>query len=301
MTHHACAAAPSHEDGQKRALVLGGDGGLLGQALVRVLEQAGYTVRTTGRNDFGPCDTEAMTELLDAAQPHLLFNTVAYTQVDQAEDDEDKAFEVNRFLPAALGRLVAPRPLHFTHFSTDFVFDGKKETPYSEEDEPAPLSVYGKSKLAGEQALLQLELPNCCIVRSAWLFGPGKKNFVKTILDLCSERQSVNVVYDQTGSPTYTMDLAAASLKLAEAGAAGVFHVVNSGSANWCEFAAEAVRLAQLECGVNPIPSSEYPQKAKRPAYTVLDTAKLTRVTGITPRPWPKALADYVFSEFADD
>lgn len=300
MTHEPCAA-PSNDEGQKRALVLGGDGGLLGQALVRVLAQAGYDVHTTGRSAFGPCDTEAMTELLDTIRPDLLFNTVAYTQVDKAEEDEDKAFEVNRFLPAALGRLVASRPLHFTHFSTDFVFDGKKDTPYTEEDAPAPINVYGKSKLAGEQALLQLELPNCCIVRSAWLFGPGKKNFVKTILDLCSERQSINVVYDQTGSPTYTIDLAAAALKLAETGAQGVYHVVNSGSANWCEFAAEAVRLAQLECGVNPIPSSEYPQQAKRPAYTVLDTSKLTQTTGITPRPWPKALADYVFSEFADE
>ena len=299
----APAASPADigadmDAGKGSALVLGGDGGLLGQALTAALRRAGYTVRATGRGDFGPSDTEALEELLDAVKPKLLFNTVAYTQVDKAEDEEEKAYELNRFLPAMLGRLAAGRPLHFTHFSTDFVFDGRKETPYATDDPVAPLSVYGKSKLAGEQALLQLGLPNCAIVRTAWLFGPGKKNFISTILGLCEERQSINVVFDQTGSPTYTVDLAAHALSLAEAGGSGVFHIVNSGSANWCEFAAEAVHLTQRECAVTPIPSAEYPQKAKRPAYTVLDTSRFTALTGITPRPWPQALADYIYTSF---
>jgi dTDP-4-dehydrorhamnose reductase len=184
------------------------------------------------------------------------------------------------------------------HYSTDFVFSGKKKTPYTIEDPPDPVNVYGKTKLAGEEALLSLGLERLLIIRTAWLFGPGKKNFVQTILERCQGAQAIGVVHDQVGSPTYTPDLARYSLKLVEAEGKGLYHVVNAGEANWCELASEAARLAQKECAINGIPSAVYPQKAVRPAYSVLDTTKFEQTTGITPRPWPQALQEYIFRAY---
>lgn len=294
-----------------RALVLGGTTGLLGQALVQALKGAGYWVESTSRSDIDPTNSEALASLVDRTSPDVIFNTLAYTQVDLAEDEPEQAMRVNRVLPCVLGRIVRDRPVYLVHFSTDFVFDGRKGAPYTPDDKPVPLSEYGRSKLAGEQALLGLALPNACIIRTAWLFGPGKKNFVRRIIELCKEKtcpeavhnldphkNCLNVVHDQIGSPTYTPDLAAYTLKLVEKRPAGIFHIANSGKASWCELASEAVRLAQLECIVCPIPAKDYPCKACRPTYSVLDTSRFTELTGIVPRSWPKALADYIYKEF---
>ena len=286
-------------EGQQRVLILGGKDGLLGQALAEACSNTGYEIHTTGRGDIDFSGSQDISNLLERIRPCLLFNAVAYTQVDQAEDDQEAAYDLNRFMPAMLGRVIKERPeCLLVHYSTDFVFDGRKREPYTVEDAPAPLSVYGKSKLAGEQALLQLGLENLCIIRTAWLFGPRKKNFVRTILGLCETRNSINVVDDQFGSPTYVPDLAANSLKLVHSGGRGIFHITNSGRASWAELASEAIRLTQRECVVHPVPTREYPTKAVRPAYSVLDLSRFTECTGITPRPWPQALADYIFSEF---
>ncbi len=285
----------------QKAVVLGGVTGLVGQALTEALQASGWMVRALSRSDVdfrAPDASDTLRGLLDAIEPALVFNTVAYTQVDAAEDDPEAATLLNRTLPALLGRLVKARGCGLVHFSTDFVFNGKKQQPYTKEYPTDPLCVYGKTKLAGEEALLSLDLPNGLIIRTAWLFGPGRKNFVSTILQRCQEKKGINVVHDQIGSPTYTADLAQYTLKLVEAGASGLFHVVNSGQASWCELASEAVQLAQAQCVVTPIPSSAYPQKATRPAYSVLDCGDLTRMTGISPRPWPQALREYIFKEF---
>ena len=284
-----------------KALVLGGKTGLLGQALVETLNAAGWKVEATCRHDidyFRKDSADALERLVDNFEPDCIFNAVGYTQVDKAEEDEDAALVLNRTVPAMLGRIVKPRPIHLVHYSTDFVFNGKKTSPYEPEDPTDPISVYGSSKLAGEEALLNLDLPNFSIIRTAWIFGPGRKNFVSTMLMLCAMEKPISVVDDQIGSPTYTLDLAKYSLKLVEAEGRGVFHIVNSGQASWCELATEAVRIAQGECRITSIPSSEYPQKAKRPAMSVLDTSSFTSVTGIVPRPWPQALRDYIYREF---
>jgi dTDP-4-dehydrorhamnose reductase len=172
---------------------------------------------------------------------------------------------VNEALPALLGRLVLERPCKLVHFSTDFVFDGKKDSPYLPDDPTGPASVYGETKLAGERALLSLNLPNLLIVRTAWLFGPGKKNFVRTILDLAAQRSELKVVHDQVGSPTYTCDLAAWAVALAAKDAAGIFHVVNAGQASWAELAAEAIRLGRpaLPGGAHPL--GRIPAKGQAP------------------------------------
>ena len=278
-------------------LILGGTTGLLGQAIAHEAAGRGYAVVASSRDDFDTNDSEALAAYIGKIKPDLICNTIAYTQVDKAEEDEKNALLLNRVFPRFLARIVKAHPhIYLMHFSTDFVFNGRKTKPYTTMDEPDPQSVYGKSKLAGEQAILEQNLEKFAIIRTAWLFGPGKKNFVQTILGLSTCRPNINVVFDQIGSPTYTPDLAAYSLDVYEAKGQGLFHIVNSGIASWCDLAAEVVRLSQLECTVNPIPSSEYPQKALRPAYSVLETSRLTEVTGVSPRPWPTALADYIYT-----
>ena len=280
-----------------KIMILGGATGLLGQALVQTATSNGHPVIASAKNDFDPMNTESIASYIDRHAPNIICNTIAYTQVDKAEDEAEKALSLNRIFPRILGRIVKERPsIYLLHCSTDFVFNGRKREPYIETDPTAPLGVYGSSKLEGEKALLELQLEKLCIVRTAWLFGPGKKNFVSTILEKCAEGKSLTVVHDQIGSPTYTMDLAAHCLQLLNADARGIFHVANSGQASWCELASEATRLALLECPITPIQSSDYPMKAARPPYSVLDCSKFTELTGVTPRPWPQALVDYIFA-----
>lgn len=283
---------------------------MLGMALVRVLEEAGIAVQATGRPGTGCVlssdSTDIVHELCDMlqeAEADVVFNTWAYTQVDDAQDHPEAAHFVNATLAALPGEAIGrqKKQPHLVHYSTDFVFDCAAGRPCTEQDRPAPASVYGTSKLAGEELLLkQLSdkgLHSLQIIRTAWLFGPGKKNFVRTMLDLCTRQKELRVVDDQTGSPTYTPDLAAYSLALVRHGSSGVFHIVNSGSATWCELAREAVAQTAASCIVRGIASHEYPQKAKRPAFSVLDTTKFTTATGITPRHWTEAVCDYVHTQ----
>lgn len=297
--HQPCPAVSSADDASAKpvALVLGGNG-LLGQALMRQLAKCGWEAHSLTRKD---CDLLAPTEIvprMGAIAPDVIFNTVAWTQVDLAEDSPQAALSVNRGLPALLGGFVKGKTTHLVHFSTDFVFNGRKDSPYTEEDRTDPGSVYGSSKLAGEQVLLEMGLANCCIIRTAWLFGPGRRNFISAILEQARIKESLQVVHDQIGSPTYTPDLACASVQLAARRASGLFHVVNGGQASWCELAAEAVRQATLSCTVRAITSNDWPQKAKRPAYSVLSTDKYAALTGAPLRPWPQALREYVYTEF---
>lgn len=147
-------------------------------------------------------------------------------------------------------------------------------------------------------------MPNCCVVRTAWLFGPGRRNFVSVMLDMARDedtKRTITVVHDQVGSPTYTVDLAAMSLALAVKRASGIVHAVNTGQASWCELASEAVGLVKPDARIQPISSGQWPQKARRPSYSVLSTARLTELTGMVPRPWPQALRDYVFGMYASE
>ena len=286
------------------ALVLGGGTGMLGQALVNAALSRGWNVRTLGRENGPVTDPAFLEDALGRMNPDYIFNGIAYTAVDLAESEKEKDCALNRTFPSLLGGMTRGSSAHLIHLSTDFVFNGKKRTPYTEEDSPDPLNVYGASKLAGEQALAALDLPNCCVIRTAWLFGPGRRNFVSVMLDLASRedtRNSITVVHDQVGSPTYTVDLADMSLELATRRASGILHAVNAGQASWCELAAEAIELINPDVRIQPIPSEQWPQKAKRPSYSVLSTSRLTELTGITPRPWPQALRDYVFGIYADE
>lgn len=285
------------------ALVLGGQTGLLGQALCPALEANGFSVHTLGRNDGNIFDPAFLEKQIKNLVPDVVFNTIAWTQVDDAEDHREEADEVNRVFPLILARILKTLPNAWLgHFSTDFVFSEPATRAWKETDTPAPASVYGQTKLAGEKAVMG-ELPQrSCIIRTAWLFGSGKKNFVSTILNLAQQKDSLSVVDDQNGSPTYTTDLAEWSMALAKARATGIWHAVNSGMASWYELAREACQLMGYACKLQPVPSSAWPQKAARPSFSVLDNKKLADFLGTQPRPWPQALREYIFSDcVADD
>jgi dTDP-4-dehydrorhamnose reductase len=180
------------------------------------------------------------------------------------------------------------------HYSTDFVFDGKKTQPYLPEDEPNPLSAYGRSKRSGEQAIIAENLNNVCIIRTAWLFGPGRKNFVDTILNKAASGSPLRVVNDQIGSPTFTEDLARYSFNLVQVRTPGIFHIVNQGAGSWYDLARAALKLKDLKTPIIPVKTKEFPMKATRPKYSTLHTKKFAQVTGVEPRPWSEALADYL-------
>lgn len=283
--------------GVKRAMVLGGRSGLLGRVLVEALTRAGWEARAVGRQDFDPCDETALSAALETGETAMLFNAVGYTAVDKAEDEPAAADRLNRALPGLLARRCRALGVGLVHYSTDFVFDGHKDEPYTPEDPVNPLSVYGKTKLAGERAILDSGLSDACIIRTSWLFGPHKTNFVDKILQLAMERAVLRVVADQEGSPTYTVDLANNSVALVEADGRGVFHLASGGRTSWCGLAAEAVTVAGLTCKVEAIGTADYPTKAVRPPFSVLDLEKFRLCTGVSPRPWTMALRDYIYAD----
>lgn len=284
-----------------KALILGGATGLLGRPLAAELAARGWETQCLGRQDGDIEDFKFLETAIQAANPDIIFNAIAWTQVDDAEDHAEEAARINRCLPDSLARIASSMPnVWLGHFSTDFVFNSKPGIFMREEDEPNPGSVYGKTKLEGEQAILRNLPERSCILRTAWLFGPGRKNFVDTILAACKKRDLVNVVDDQGGSPTYTLDLAKWAADLAEKRQTGIWHCVNSGRASWCELATEAIQLTSGPCRVAPITSKEWPQKAPRPVNSALDNSKLAAFLGKKPRPWPQALRDYLFGEYQD-
>ena len=278
-----------------KALILGGATGLLGKAVAaHFSNDRGWVVETLGRENGDLFDPGFLKRALDDSKPDILVNTVAWTQVDDAEDHAPEAWNVNAAFPAQLGRLLAGTEIYLIHISTDFIFDTCTKTPLTETDPVRPASVYGRTKLAGELAVLSLLPGQAAVCRTAWLFGPGRKNFVDTIVKAAATRPALTVVDDQTGSPTFTEDLACFLGALAEKRMTGIWHTVNSGSATWYELAKEAVALSGLACTVTPIPSDAWPQKAKRPAYSVLDNSKLGDFLGRKPRSWQDALRTYL-------
>ena len=260
------------------ALVLGGHG-LLGQPLAQQLAGNGWEAQSL---DFEDCNLLNPVELqprIEFINPDVIFNTVSWNTENPA--------------PAFLGGLVKGTPRFLVHYSSDQVFNGRKDSPYTEEDKADPISLCGKSRLAGEQALLELNADNICIIRTGWLFGPDGDSFLKRLLGQAKTEGTVEVIHDQIGSPTYAKDLAQATLQLVKRRAPGLYHVANSGQATWCELAAEAVRQASLPCSVRAIASSD---KTLRASYEVLSSAKYTALTGCTMRPWSQALREYIYS-----
>lgn len=225
----------------------------------------------------------------------FIINTAAYTDVDGAESNEDLAFAVNERAVATLCEICREKNTRLIHVSTDYVFDGRAFRPIEESAEPAPLSVYGRSKLAGEKVILS-RLPDAYIVRTSWLYSAFGKNFVKTVVRLSAEREFLNVVVDQVGSPTYARDLGTTIVKMVRAiasnrvDAPGIYHYANEGVASWYDVAAAIVRNKELSCKIVPIRTDEYPVKAQRPHYSVLDKRKISTAFGLSIPNWYDSL-----------
>lgn len=240
-------------------------------------------------------DRDAVKDTLVTHDPDWIINTAAYTAVDKAETDEDRAFDVNAGALETLASLSGP-DCRIVHVSTDFVFDGNKKTPYLPEDDTNPLGVYGRSKREGELALMKLK-PSATIIRTAWLYSASGNNFVRTMLRLMQERDELSVVDDQIGSPTSVASLAGVIWGFVQRPARGIFHWTDAGQTSWygfaCEILRQALALGLLEKSprILPIPASEYPTPAQRPAYSVLDCSATSAHLGIASTPWREALA----------
>ena len=274
-----------------RALVLGGKTGLLGQALTQALRDGGHHVLPHGRETFDPFHEKGLQWIIDTGWVDVVFNTVAYTAVDKAEREPEEAMRLNADLPEIVAKVCADNNALLVHYSTDFVFnDGDR--PFREGDPVDPQSVYGSTKLEGEKRVVDSDCDHL-IIRTSWLFGPGKMNFVDKMVGMGHERDELSVVDDQRGSPTFTPDLAKNSVALVESGGRGLFHLTQTGDASWYELAAEAIKAAELDCDVLPVTSDQFPQQATRPRYSALDTGKFTELTGITPRSWIECVREY--------
>ena len=229
---------------------------------------------------------------VQAQNVKAIINCAAYTAVDKAEENQALAHKVNAFGPSVLARVAEKYKLQLIHVSTDFVFSGKSYLPLVETDEPNPCSVYGGTKLEGEQ-LVQKENPSAIIVRTAWLYSAFGNNFVKTMQRLGKEREQLNVIVDQIGTPTWAADLAATILTILSSDIedkAGIYHYSNEGVASWYDFAVEIMDQSKISCNVLPIPTTMYPTPAARPAYSVMNKQKIKDTFGIEIPHWKVSL-----------
>ena len=269
--------------------------GARGQVGVEVCEKLlilGYKVIACGHSDLDITSENEVSSLFESTPISLVINCAAYTAVDKAEDEEKAAYAVNALGPKYLAQECKLRDIPLIHISTDYVFDGKGHKPYTPEDETKPISVYGKTKRAGELAVLN-NAREAVVIRTAWLYSPYGNNFVKTMRRLGNEKETINVVSDQIGTPTYAGDLAEAIVKIIpqiSEKTKGVYHFTNEGVCSWYDFANEIMEQSHLACQVNPIPSTAYPTRATRPFYSVLDKSKTKTTFNISIQHWKKGL-----------
>ena len=267
-----------------------GASGLLGTALMR--EWSGDTLTGLSSRDADIRDAKRVQQAVRETRPEWIVLAAAYTDVDGCEGNPDLAFAVNRDGAVNVATAAKLAGARLVFLSSDYVFDGKKASPYETSDARNPQSVYGRTKAEAEIRLLEL-MPDCCIVRTSWLFGIGGKCFPDTILKLAASRPALDVVNDQRGSPTYAVDLARAIIQLCRKGATGIVHATNSGNCTWFEFAQEIVRTAGLATTVRPVSSQQMARPAPRPAYSVLSPNRL-QVLGIEMPSWHDALRRYL-------
>src|SRR6266540_7154396 len=266
-----------------------GASGMLGHDLMEVLSG---DVRGVDVGEIDITSLESTRRVLLTLRPEVVVNAAAYTDVDGCETNRELAMQVNGEGVAHLALVALEIGAKLVHVSTDYVFDGKKDTPWLEDDPPNPLSVYGESKLAGE--LNARLVPDHLIVRTQWLYGLHGKNFVETMLNLARDRKELSVVDDQIGSPTWTVDLALAIKALIDNGCRGIYHAANAGSCSWNGFAGAIFEEAGLDVTVNTMTTKELGRPAIRPLYSHLDCGKLVNDAGFQPESWRDALRKYL-------
>ena len=270
---------------------------MLAHELHNVLAGRGIHAFLTRRADCDITHPAQLAWVFQQHRPSLLLNCAAHTGVDLCEDEPERANEINGEGPRRLAQLCREYGTYLVHFSTDFVFNGQNDRPYRPDDTPDPLSADGKSKLLGEDRIRQTSPLTWLIIRTAWLFGGHGNCFPKLIVDRARAGHSLKVVNDQTGCPTYAVDLAHAVFDLLDRGAKGIWHVTNSSPTTWYEFAKAIVTEFNIPTEVTPISTAQWiamrPRQAKRPSYSVLDLGPLNSLLGKNMRDWHDALRDY--------
>jgi len=247
----------------------------------------------TDKSELDITRSEAVESFIKNSSIDTIINCSAYTAVDKAESDAEAADKINHLAVKNLAKISKEKNVKLVHISTDYVFDGMNYKPYVEDDAPNPQSVYGKSKLDGEMALMGINPSNSIIIRTSWVYSSYGANFVKTMLRLGRDRESLNVVYDQVGTPTYAKDLAKAILNILpkiQNSQVEIYHFSNEGVLSWYDFAKEIIKMAKITCQINPIESKEYPTPAKRPHYSLLNKAKIKNKYEITIPYWKDSL-----------
>ncbi len=273
---------------------MAGAGGMLAAALEHTLSPiVDLTALTETQLDI--TDKGAVIKAIKETQPDVIINAAAYTAVDQCETEKEKAMLINGTAVGHLAQAAEVTNARLIHISTDYVFDGEKEGPYTEEDNPNPISVYGRSKLLGEQEIVRFT-DNYVILRSQWMYGKNGKNFVDTIIRLARQEDELKVVDDQYGSPTYTMDLASVIQWFIEHGdiKGQIFNFSSEGIVSWFGFAREILKLAGMKRKLVPVDTSAFPRPAKRPHNSALDKTKIKQTANIDIRTWFDALYDYM-------
>ena len=281
----------------KKVLVTGA-AGMLGKAVAETFKGE-YEVIGVDAADFDITDTEAVSIYFKTNQPDIVINLAAYTNVDKCESRQDLAGKVNGEAPGLLAKEAFNIGAFFIQMSTDYVFDGHKDEPYKETDDPNPLCIYAKSKYQGELSVIEQARrmgikDKYLIVRSGWLFGPGGINFVDSIIASAEKSETLKIVNDQKGRPTYTKDLSKALKSCVENKLAGVVHVANSGVTTWFDFAKEIFRQTDQQIELIPVNTTESARPAARPLNSVLDDNLFKERTGMVLRHWSEALRDYL-------
>jgi dTDP-4-dehydrorhamnose reductase len=291
-----------HEVHMKRIVVTGAFG-QLGLALRRLFMGTSYelffTVRTVSADErmkaLDITDEAAVFTFMDHVRPDVIINCAAFTAVDLCENEEEMAYRVNALGPKYLAMAAERVGAKLIHVSTDYVYDGQASVPYMEDSIPNPCSVYGKTKLAGDEFVLKY-CKKSFVVRTAWVYGEGK-NFVRTMLRLLENNKPIRVVSDQYGTPTSALELARTILFLMETESYGIYHATCEGSTTWYEFALTIFREAGKDAKVEPVSSAEYRTLAKRPAYSVLDNKALRERHGYVMKEWKEAFREYMREE----
>ena len=274
-----------------KALIVGGKG-LLGTNIAPLFQQ-NFDLTICDIDTWDITDRESGKSHIEKYRPDVLINLAAITDVDGCEDKRELAEKVNADGAGIVADLCREHNVRFVHISTDYVFDGKKTVPYKENDPTNPMSVYGTTKLLGERAVFENN-PSSLIIRAQWLYGKGGENFITKVVKIAQQSGTLRVVNDQRGSPTYTKDLAEPLIALIEKGKSGIYHLANSGSCTWFDFAREIFTLLKMDVSITPISSAELERKAPRPSYSVFDMWKFQKDTGLKMRPWQEALREYL-------
>ncbi|WPQ64956.1 dTDP-4-dehydrorhamnose reductase [Chitinophaga sancti] len=280
-----------------KTVLITGANGQLGQALKQIAgDYPAFSFLYTDYTELDITNEEAVTAFFSQQEIHACINCAAYTAVDKAESEEEQAFRLNFEAVMHLANACLAHNARFIQISTDYVFDGKKNTPYTEEDDTDAQSIYGSSKLRGEATALGIN-EDTIVIRTAWLYSQYGVNFVKRMRELMQEKDSLNVVFDQAGTPTYAVDLAQVLLSVlskaidAPGTLGGVYHYSNEGVTSWYDFAIAIRDMSGLSCNIQPVTSDKYPTAAKRPAYSVFNKQKIKDTFGLEVPYWRESLA----------